>query len=428
MNKLSVGIDGLNLALPKGTGVATYARTLANTIHKMKYGVDLLYGLDIPCDSPPALREVQFFNNLADEKIVKSSSPFSLGWWRNLQQMKDWRSGEIFLSGRVETRGFESHLPKNDRIINIRNIFKKAHRYYRKTGKFIEIEVKNPPKIMHWTYPLPIKLNQSINIYTLHDLIPLRLPQTTLDNKSSYYNLIKDICSGQGKICTVSESSRNEILSFFPEASGRIHNAYQTYDEDIHNHIKNENFNEVGRIFNIDRDGYFVFFGSLEPKKNIGRLIEAFLASSSSRKLVIVGAMGWKNDKELRFLQHGIDTGRIIHTEYLPRYLLTSLLINARGLLFPSLAEGFGLPALEALVCGTPVICSSEGGLPEVVGDAAMIVDAYDTNSIASGIIKIDRDDTIYNNLKAKGPIQAATYSPDRYADRLKALYQDVLR
>ncbi|MDT8870486.1 hypothetical protein RAA17_02990 [Komagataeibacter rhaeticus] len=57
-----------------------------------------------------------------------------------------------------------------------------------------------------------------------------------------------------------------------------------------------------------------------------------------------------------------------------------------------------------------------------------MIVDAYDTNSIASGIIKIDRDDTIYNNLKAKGPIQAATYSPDRYADRLKVLYQDVLR
>ena len=259
--------------------------------------------------------------------------------------------------------------------------------------------------------------------------MPLRLPQTTLDNKNDYFNLIENICKNGNIICTVSDASKNEILSFFPMSKNSVYNTYQTYDEEIYNYIENkcEEFREVGNLFNILPYNYFLFFGSLEPKKNIGRLIEAFLASNSSRKLVIVGAMGWKNEKELRFLQHGIDCGRIIHIEYLPRYLLVSLLIHARALLFPSLAEGFGLPALEALVCGTPVVCSLEGGLREVVGNSAITVDAYDINSITAGIVKIDNDDDLYKELNNKGPIQAKIYSPKKYQDRLEKFYNDIL-
>lgn len=429
MSKITICIDGFNLALPKGTGVATYGRTLAQTLHGCGCGVDILYGLNIPSESPENLREVLFFNELGAGNPPLFPKVFSPQWVKDVVKLKRWEAQEIQISGCVETRGTKNRLPVHNRLFNIRNLFERAHRYYKLTKRFLTIDLPSAPTIMHWTYPLPIRVRNAINIYTIHDVVPLSLPQTTLDDKKFYYGMIKEICNSKDPIITVSEYSKNSIISFFPDAKGRVYNTYQTFDSFFSLGTKNSSNgeNEIKRLFNLTPDSYFLFFGSLEPKKNIGRIIEAFLMSSSERKLVIVGAMGWKNDNELRFLKHGIDINKIVYIDYLPSHLLTLILKNARALLFPSIAEGFGLPVLEAFSCGTPVLSSHEGGLSEVANDAALIVDAYDIQSIVEGINKLDCDTGLCDILRVKGHNQTGLFDSETYGLRLKDVYNDIL-
>lgn len=429
MSKVNICIDGFNLALPKGTGVATYARTLAQTLHLCNHDVDILYGLNIPQKAPNDLKEVLFFNELGSGNASRAPKVFSPRWWIEATNLPKQRANEIYLSGRVEMRGTKNRLPVHNRLFNIRNLFERAHRHYKNTKKFLEICLPSAPTIMHWTYPLPIQIKNSINIYTIHDVVPLSLPQTTLDNKNYYYKLIRNICRKNHPIVTVSNASKEKLLSFFPYAKHLVYNTYQTVDPIFTGKTENiyDNQSEIKKLFNITPESYFIFFGSLEPKKNIGRLIEAFLMSSSTRKLVIVGAMGWKNENELRFLKRGIDLKKIIYIDYLPSSLLVTILKNARALLFPSIAEGFGLPVLEAFNCGTPVISSHEGGLSEVAGNAALIVDAYNIQSIIEGINTLDVNDTLCTSLQEKGYERAKYFSMDTYSNRLKITYREIL-
>jgi glycosyltransferase involved in cell wall biosynthesis len=194
--------------------------------------------------------------------------------------------------------------------------------------------------------------------------------------------------------------------------------------------------------------GYFLFFGAIEPKKNVGRLIEAYLAAQSPHPLVIVGKQAWKSEEELRLLFEDsarlfdIEGGRItpdrggqialrrpelgrriILLDYAPFRLLVSLIRGARAVLFPSLYEGFGLPALEAMSLGVPVLTSNTASLPEVVGDAAIQVDPYDVQALAEGIRALDADAELRARLSLAGPKQAEAFSVERYDRRLAALY-----
>jgi glycosyltransferase involved in cell wall biosynthesis len=143
--------------------------------------------------------------------------------------------------------------------------------------------------------------------------------------------------------------------------------------------------------------------------------------------LVIVGAMAWKSESELRHLKRGQSSGRVMHLEYLPEPALNRLIRGARAVLFPSLTEGFGLPVLEALALGTPVLTSREGALPEVAGEAAIFVDAYDVGVITAGIAHLDQDDATCAALRAAGPKQAEIFSMQAYQERLRRMYAGVM-
>lgn len=427
---LKIGIDGLNLALIKGTGIATYARTLSYALKSLGYSVDILYGMDIAPTTSYTLREIMFFDNMTKDDENIRRVPKLIKWINNNIKLNfDKNAHEIKITGRVDERSFVERLPNYDRILNIQNLFSLAHKHFSRTGKFLEINIPNAPDIMHWTYPLPIQLNKSINIYTIHDVVPLRLPYTTLDNKGYYINLVEKICQLNHPVCTVSEASKKDIISFFPQLENRIYNAFQSFipDKNISMKSFDQTEQEINGIFGINSEEYFLFYGSLEPKKNIGRIIESFLMSATHRKLVIVGAMSWRNDAELRFLKYGISQGRIIMVDYLPQSILYALIRHARALLFPSLAEGFGLPALEAMFIGTPVLTSQEGGLPEVVGESAIIVDPYSTQSITFGINKIDQDDNLYKKLSIESKKQAQKFSMSHYENRLFEMYKKIM-
>jgi glycosyltransferase involved in cell wall biosynthesis len=169
----------------------------------------------------------------------------------------------------------------------------------------------------------------------------------------------------------------------------------------------------------------------LEPKKNVRRLIDAYLASDVDVPLVLVVAGGWQNDAEMRLLaeQHECErvrkrSGRGIHRlDYVSLAGLVTLVRGARAVIFPSLYEGFGLPVLESMVLGTPVVASRESALPEVAGEAALLVDPYDTDQIARAIATIVNDADLRAELARRGPLQAAKFSVERYRERVAEVY-----
>ena len=183
-------------------------------------------------------------------------------------------------------------------------------------------------------------------------------------------------------------------------------------------------------MFGLRDKGYYLFFGAVDPKKNIGRIVDAFLTSGSEAQLVLVSARSWGMDDETRMLgKNGKVYGRrlgdrVVRLEYLPRATLFRLIRTARAVLFPSLYEGFGLPALEAIQLGTPVIASNLSSLPEVVGDAALMVDPYRTYEIAAAIRALDADPELAARLRAAGPAQAARFSDEAWAGRLTQMYR----
>jgi glycosyltransferase involved in cell wall biosynthesis len=314
----------------------------------------------------------------------------------------------------------------------VADLFDVANRHFRRTKRFLRVRVANPPQVMHWTYPLPILLEGARNIYTLHDLVPLRLPYTTLDNKRSYLRLIRGCLRWGDHICTVSEASRQDILSLFPVHPERVTNTYQTAGLPEQVRPGEDIGGWLARLFDLPHKGYFLFFGALEPKKNVGRMIQAYLASGVQSPLVIVGGRSWKAEGELRLLvgNDGKPTrsaSRVRMLEYLPPAWLGTLVRGARAVLFASLYEGFGLPVLEAMQLGTPVLTSTTSSLPEVAGDAAILVDPYDPGAIAEAIRQLDDRPELRAQLAEAGLRQARRFEPERYAERLAALYGAVL-
>jgi glycosyltransferase involved in cell wall biosynthesis len=287
---------------------------------------------------------------------------------------------------------------------------------------------------MHWTYPLPLRIVGTRNIYTIHDLVPLRLPHTTLDDKKYYRRLIRWTLRKADHICTVSESSRNDIHRLFSVPEGKVSNTYQS--SQVPPEIRASSAEDDGEVvrstFGLDPQGYYLYFGAVDPKKNIGRIIDAYLSSRTEKKLVLVSSRSWGMDWETRMLGkgdrvYGRKLGkRVLRLEYLPRPTLFRLIRSAKAVLCPSLYEGFGLPALEAIQVGTPVISSNVSSLPEVVGDAGILVNPYKSDEIAAAIRALDNDPELYARLRAAGPAQAGKYTDALYLDRLNEMYRKV--
>ena len=189
--------------------------------------------------------------------------------------------------------------------------------------------------------------------------------------------------------------------------------------------------NTIERTFDLEWKGFFIHFGAIEPKKNLGRLVEAYLRSGSDTPLVVVGGKAWLDEQESGFLSELIADGmgaggRLRKYAYLPRPILLDLVRGARATLFPSLYEGFGLPVLESMMLGTPVMASRAGSLPEIAGGAAVLVDPFDVDDMARALRTLDVDTDLRADLSARGKIRASYFSPEAYARRLADLYRGL--
>jgi glycosyltransferase involved in cell wall biosynthesis len=438
----SILYEAHNLTAKAGTGIATYARSLARSARRLGYEADAVFGVErdlVP--NRGRLNEILAFDAVPDykyEPLWQSAlrvARYPINAVGGLRPVLLRRSGLVVG-------------PLADALLPFRNVFvatqliDAAIAHFKIYGRLAQLRLVEQPSIFHATQPVPIAVKGRPNVYTIHDLVPLRLPYTTLENKKYFYRMLTKLAATADHIVTVSEYSRRDIIEFLGIDERRVTNTYQSVDmpENLMARSDDDVAHDLAQSFGLEFGGYFLFYGAIEPKKNVSRMIDAYAASGTKRPLIIVGGDGWHNRADLkkisdeRFVSFRID-GKVLtrHSQvrrlrYLPQDQLVSLIRGARAVLFPSIYEGFGLPVVESMLLGTPVITSNVSSLPEIAGDAAMLVDPYSTQAISDAIVALDHDTDLCRDLADRGRKQANKFSPAVYDDRLRALYDALLR
>ncbi len=430
--KLHVCIDGLNLALTKGTGIASYARNLGNILHESGVTVSLLFDKNINEKSSVLLYESLFYEEIhaPSEKERRPGDSIVHYFLSPLYFLKSVlylirppRVRSHAFEGIVARQGIKARLPNFDMIYNSRNIYRLAQCYFKLYGRLLPIKLNPTPDIMQWTCPIPARVVGAKNYYTIHDLIPLRLPYTTKDNKKFFYDMIFRIAKSADKVLTVSEFSRQDILTYLPISSDKVINTYQNVAkfDPLSSSVDAFLVHQLKGQFKLKYKNYFLFVGAIEPKKNVARLLEAFLSANIKQKLVVAGPLAWQSEKEKDMLKKY--TKNVIYLNYVSNDALHILMQGAKAFVFPSLYEGFGLPVMEAMSLGLPVITSNQSSLPEIAGDAAYFVNPYDVKEIAMAIHRLATDDALCDILSQKGKQRAEYFSDHAYLERLKAVF-----
>ncbi|UPY38150.1 glycosyltransferase family 1 protein [Sediminicoccus sp. KRV36] len=427
-----VWMDGFPLTLSHGTGITTYARGHAATLRAIGVSLGMLYGRPLPGIADAAEREVRFF----DARVL-AGRPLHQRFLSLLRHPRGPLAQAIPLSRMVDTSAtsaitYESfataNLPQVDELWNADDIFGRAQLHFALRGSLMPVRAPTPPPaLMHWTHIHPIRLAGTRNIYTVHDLIPLRLPWATLDFKANWLNAIRMLARRADHIVAVSEHARQDMITQVGIAEERITNTYQAVFPPQYEMDEAMSVARLRRAHQLEPRGYFLFLSRIEPRKNLARMLDAYIASGSQTPFIIVGGLAHHGKQELRLLTEANGTrsadGRIRYLGYVPQLDVEILLRHARALCFASLYEGFGLPAMEAMRAGTAVLTSNTSCMPEIVGDAAMTVTPTDTRALAEALRALDQDAGLRARLEAAGPVRAAFFSPERYAGRLRALY-----
>lgn len=431
--------EGQNLRLTNGTGITTYARTLGGIARELGYRTDVLVGVDgyVPRDDLQ-LSEIALYDAVGIHYPPKShrlaikareilGAPFGV-------------RPVSFRCSQVATNRKGENFADFEFVHAARSVIEVARLHFMRWGTRLKLNLTESPDLFHATQATPIQVPGCPNIYTIHDIVPLRVPESTLDIKSYFLDMIRYLCRHADHIVTVSEFSRTDIMRLTGISGDRITNTYQAVDLPAEhlNRSDDDVANELDRVYGLGFKEYFLFVGALEPKKNIGRLVDAYLASGSARPLIIVGKLGWQyeeilekinDDRFYRLTPDGRDfivRRRVRHLDYLPLRQLIALLKGARGFLFPSIYEGFGLPVLEAMLAGAPVMTSRSTSLAEIAGDAALLTDPYDIDVIASAIRCLDSDSDLRAELSRRGAVRAEQFSREKYAQRVDGLYRRI--
>lgn len=271
-------------------------------------------------------------------------------------------------------------------------------------------------------------------VVTVHDMVYKAFPETVRGRTMLMLSLgLKRSMKKSDIIVTDSEFSRSEIIRYFPEHAKKIRVVPCGYDpERFHPCTEPERIPEVKKSLGIEGN-YFLYIGSIEPRKNLERLITAYghfadKVGENAPKLVLAGGKGWLNEGIYSKVEKLGLKDRVIFTKYVPAEDMNPLMCGALAFVFPSIYEGFGMPPLEAMACGVPVLTSGEASLPEVTGDCAVIVDAFSVKSIATGLYRLYKDEALRRELSAKGLERAKGFTWARSAEALYSVYQELIR
>lgn len=268
-------------------------------------------------------------------------------------------------------------------------------------------------------------------ICTIFDLGYLHFPETLkVDDLYKLKNWTKFSIENSSKILAISQFTKKDIIENYGVSPDKIIITPLGFDEKIFKPIKdNKRIETTLKKYNINGD-YIIYIGTIQPRKNLLRLIEAI--SSVEIKLVIVGKttgpgrQGWKYEEILQAPKKFGINDKVIFTGFVETEDLPALLSGSKMFVFPSLWEGFGIPVLEAMACGAPVIVSNVASLPEVVGKSGTYVDPYSVDSIKKGIEILLKDEKLRQKKVQLGKMQVKKFSWVDCARKTLEVFKDV--
>ncbi len=267
---------------------------------------------------------------------------------------------------------------------------------------------------------IPPLHNRVPSVITIHDLAFLLYPKFVTADSARYYGQVEVAVKRANRIIAVSQSTKNDIIRLLGAPEGKIDVIYEAAAP-FYQPISRERAQQSLQSAGIHLpDQFILFVGTIEPRKNLTTLIHAYRILKDhyhhDLPLVLVGAPGWLSDdvhkivEELGLKRDVYFLGKTADEHILALYNLATVLAH------PAHYEGFGLPPLEAMACATPVVCSDAGSLPEVVGDAAMLVPPKDVEAWAVALHRIIDDERLQDDLGQKGVARAKTFSWEKAA------------
>lgn len=268
-------------------------------------------------------------------------------------------------------------------------------------------------------------------IVTAHDIISRLFPQNIPFFSRIFFSYWMPLSYRKAaKIITISESTKRDLIRVLKIPKDKIEVIYEAAGKEFRP-IKHQNkIIEVKSKYGIN-DDYFLHVGTLEPRKNLSFLIKTYAKALAEDKnlpkLVITGKKGWYYDQLFSLVDGLRLAGKIVFTGYVKEEDIPYLYNGARAFLFPSVYEGFGLPPLEAMACGTPVISSNTSSMPEVIGEAGILISPKNQKQWIREILRISKDGKLVKRLSEAGLRQAKKFSWEKCARQTLKIYRQVI-
>jgi glycosyltransferase involved in cell wall biosynthesis len=292
---------------------------------------------------------------------------------------------------------------------------------------------KRPVDVLHVQFTAPPFCPCPV-VVSIHDLSFEHLPETFKRRSRTQLRLtVRHSARRATRILSLSEHTRRDIIETYRIDAEKVSAIPLAAAEHFGPVNDNRELQRVRHNYGIAGD-YILCVGSIQPRKNLARLIRAYalLRGNSSAdklpKLVLVGKCAWLYDETLRTLEKAGVKDTVVVTGYVPENDLPALYSGALCFVYPSYFEGFGLPPLEAMKCGAPVIVGDRTSLPEVVGDAALSVDPFNIEAIAAAITRLVNNSTLRHELSVRGQERARMFSWQHTARETLKVYTEVAK
>lgn len=270
-------------------------------------------------------------------------------------------------------------------------------------------------------------------VVTVHDMVVKACPET-VRKKTLWFlrRTLKASIRRADHIVTDSEFSKKEILKYYNVPEDKISVVYCGVDFDRFKPLEDkELLNKVKEKYGINKE-YFLYLGTLEPRKNLVRLVQAYAEAKKGKEdfpyLILAGGKGWMYEEIFHTVQTlGLEQD-VLFTGYVADEEVPVLMAGAFAFCFPSVYEGFGMPVLEAMACGTPVLTSKDSSMEEIAGEETVLVDAMSVEDIAKGLVRLFEDVELRMKLSEQGLSKVKEYTWEAGAKQLMQVYEELVK
>ncbi|MEH2346172.1 MAG: glycosyltransferase family 1 protein [Nostoc sp.] len=377
-----------------------------------------------PVDSKPSGVGFYIANLICALDVLQKEENFQLGVVYQ-PGLKNWLRGDFIFPECFKNSSQQYLLPLPVRVSDLllALAFKPSLSYFEKYF--------GSPDILHGTNYSVYPCQNSFNVMNIYDLTFIKYPNYTDSVVKTYTKRVKRCLQWTDLVLTISESSKKDIIEYLqldPEKVYVTPLASRYYP----NYLSEEVAQILEKQANYDfSKPYLLFVSTIEPRKNINNIITAFNYLKEKYKiehqLILIGRKGWNYEPIFAAIENSPWANQIHHLNYLSNELVALFYSKADVFVYPSHYEGFGLPVLEAMTLGAPVVTSNTSSIPEVSGDAAILIDPSDPVQLAEAILKVISDSQLRQELINKGKARAKLFSWERTAKETLNAYRTVI-